>query len=345
MRAALFQRHGPPEAIEVGELPTPEPGPGEVRVRVGASSLNHLDLWVRSGLPGLTLALPHVGGSDIAGEVDALGPGAEGVEPGDRVVVDPSLGWRWHEGVRGSESPAGAHFRVIGEHVRGGLAEYAVVPIENLLPLPDGVTFRKAAAASLVAVTAWRGLITRGGLRAGERVLITGGSGGVATMALQIALLAGAHVTVLTSGEENRQKLDALGAHQVVDRHAGEVGELLREALRPLGGVDVVFDSVGEAIWPALIRSLAPGGRLVCYGSTSGPHASIDLRHVFWKQLAVIGTTMGSPAEFRDAMRLVFDGALDPMIHSVTGLEGVQEGHRLLEDGQVFGKLVVEPGA
>lgn len=286
--------------------------------------------------------MPHVGGSDIAGEVDALGPGVEGVVLGARVVVDPSLDWDWYSGVRRGPDLTNLEFRVIGEHTQGGFAEYAVVPAANLLQLPDHVSFHTAAAASLVFVTAWRGLMTRGALRPGERVLITGGSGGVATAAVQLARHAGATVFVLTSGEDNCRRLERLGAHVALDRNSGDVGALVKECTGP-EGVDVVLDSVGEALWGVLIRAMAPGGRLVTVGATTGPNATMDLRHVFWKQISILGSTMGSPGEFHAAMRLVFQGAVRPVIHSTVPLEGVQGAHAILEGGGVFGKVVVTP--
>jgi NADPH:quinone reductase-like Zn-dependent oxidoreductase len=341
LKAALFHEHGGPEVIRVEDVPDPRPGPGQVRIRVRASSLNHLDLWVRRGLP-IRTPMPHIGGSDIAGEVDALGAGVDGVAPGTRVVVDPSLDWEWYTGVRRGAGLPDPEFRVIGEHTQGGFAEYAVVPAENLLRIPDRVSFEVAAAASLVFVTAWRALMTRGRLRAGERVLVTGGSGGVSTAAIQLARHAGATVFAITSGAENCRRLEGLGAHVVLDRTAGEVKELVREATGRQG-VDLALDSVGEATWKVLIQALAPGGRLVTYGATTGPRAVTDLRHVFWKQLSILGSTMGSPGEFHAAMRLVFQGDVHPVIHSTVPLEAVRGAHALLEGGGVFGKVVITP--
>ncbi len=341
MKAAVFHEHGGPEVIRTEELPIPEPGPGQVRVRVRASSLNHLDLWVRRGLP-IEIPIPHIGGSDIAGEVDATGEGAEGVPRGARVVADPSLDWAWYEGVRRGADLPNPHFRVIGEHTQGGFAEYALVPADNLLQLPDHVAFETAAAASLVSVTAWRALMGRAQLRPGERVLITGGSGGVSTAAIQMARNAGARIFVLTSGEESCRRVGELGADVALDRSSGDPRELIREATGSRG-VDVVLDSVGEVLMGTLIRALAPGGRLVTYGATTGPKPKVDLRHVFWKQLSILGTTMGSPREFREAMEQVFLGHVQPVIHSTVGLEGVAGAHELLEEGGVFGKIVVRP--
>ncbi len=342
MRAALFSEHGGPEVIRISEVPVPSPGPGEVRIRVGATSLNHLDLWIRRGLP-TPIPMPHIGGSDIAGQVDAMGPGVEGVSEGTRVVVDPSLDWAWYEGARSGEDLPSPRFRVLGEHTQGGLAEYTVVPVVNLMQIPEGASYDEAAAAGLVFVTAWRGLITRGKLRPGERVLITGGSGGVATAAVQIAAYSGAEVFAVTSGEENVRRLLDLGAHVVVDRERGPLGELLREATGKRR-VDLVLDSVGEVVWGDLIKTLDVGGRLVTYGATTGASASTDLRHVFWKQLSILGSTMGSATEYREVMELVFAGELRPVIDRVFTLDETAEAHRLLEEGSVFGKLVVRPG-
>lgn len=340
MRAAVFTEHGGPEVVHVADVAAPEPGPGEVRIRVRASSLNHLDLWARRGLP-FPIPMPHIGGSDIAGEVEAVGLGAEAIRPGTRVVVDPSLDWAWFEGVRRGGGLPDPRFGVIGEHTQGGFAELAVVPSANLFALPDHVAYETAAATGLVSVTAWRALMTRAGLQAGERVLITGGSGGVATAAVQFARHAGATVIALTSGAESCRRLEELGAHVTIDRLTGDPAELIRDATGA-ERVHVVLDSVGEPLWGALVRALAPGGRLVCYGATAGPEARTDLRHVFWKQLSILGSTMGSPAEFRAAMRAVFDGTIRPIVHTTVPLEGVREAHELLESGTVFGKIVVQ---
>ncbi|MEX0935427.1 MAG: zinc-binding dehydrogenase [Gemmatimonadota bacterium] len=341
MRAAIFSEHGGPEVLRIADVDVPEPGPGEVRIRVRASALNHLDLWVRRGLP-IETTMPHIGGSDIAGRVEAVGPGVEGVPEGTRVVVDPVLGWEWVEGVeRGEDFPA-PRFRLIGEHTQGGFAEYAVVPAANLLQVPDEVSFETAAAAGLVFVTAWRALVTRGGVRAGESVLVTGGSGGVATAAIQIAARSGARVCVLTSGKENAERVRELGAEVVLDRTEGSIAEVLEDGLGK-ATIDLALDSVGEPAWDGLIRVLKVRGRLVSIGATAGPKPGIDLRHVFWKQLSILGSTMGSPAEFRQVMRLVFRGAFRPVVDAILPLEQVEEAHRRLEAGDVFGKLVLLP--
>lgn len=340
MKAAIVSAHGGPEVVRIADVSEPQPGPGEARVAVKASSLNHLDLWVRRGLPHGP-PLPHIGGSDVAGVVDAVGAGVDRALAGTRVVVDPSLDYDWYEGREG-EGTAERPFRLIGEHTNGGLAEKVVVPAANLLELPDAVPFETAAAAALVFVTAWRGLITRGGLRAGERVLVTGASGGVGTAALEIARWRGATVFAVTNGKEKSERVRALGADFVYDRTAGDFS---RELWKDTGkrGVHVVLDSVGEPLWESTVRSLAVSGRLVSYGATAGPHAKTDLRRLFWRQLSILGSTMGTPAEFREVMGLVFRGELKPVIHEVMPLEQARRAHEMLEAGEVFGKLVLVP--
>jgi NADPH:quinone reductase-like Zn-dependent oxidoreductase len=344
MRAAVFHEHGGPEVVRVEERPTPEPGPGEVRLAVKASAMNHLDLWVRRGLP-IETTMPHIGGSDMAGVVDAVGPGVDEAAVGARVTVDPSLDYGFYDGEPRGPAFGDPPLRLIGEHTDGGFAEYAVVPAANLLQLPDEVSYQTAAAAGLVAVTAWRGLLVRGGLRAGETVLVTGASGGVGSMAVQVAARAGAVVHALTSGAANVARVEALGAHQVWDRTEGEGDDWAKRLRAATGGrgVDVVLDSVGEALWGSLLRLLAVRGRLVSYGATTGTGGAVDLRHLFWKQLSVLGSTMGTPAEYRAAMRAVFRRDLHPVIHQVLPLAEARRAHGLLESGDVFGKLVLVP--
>lgn len=341
MRAAVFETFGGPDVVEVKKVPMPEPGPGQVRVKVEAAAMNHLDLWVRRGLP-IETPMPHIGGSDIAGLVHAVGPGAEDVPVGTRVVVDPSLGYDWYEGQDRGESFDELPFRIIGEHTQGGFAEYAVVPAGNLLEVPEGVSSVDAAACGLVFVTAWRALVSRGRLRAGERVLITGASGGVGTAAVQIAARAGAKVFAVTGGRDNAVRAKSLGADVVYDRFEVDFSrEVWRDTYK--SGVHVAFDTVGEEIWSKCLRALARGGRLVTSGATTGSRGSTEIRLVFWKQLEILGSTMGTPTEFREVMRLVFDGVFEPVIHEVLPLSEARRAHEILEGGDVFGKLVLVP--
>jgi NADPH:quinone reductase-like Zn-dependent oxidoreductase len=254
----------------------------------------------------------------------------------------PALGWEWTQGAQPPSDLPSPRFGIIGEHTNGGLAELVTVPAANLVELPQAVPFETAAAAALVFVTAWRGLVSRGRLRPGERVLVTGASGGVSTAAIQIAVHSGAEVFAVTSGPEKVERVKALGAHVVLDRLTGSLGDLIKDATRGRR-VDLVFDSVGGSAWPDLVKALRPSGRLVVYGATAGAETELDLRHIFWKQLSVLGTSAGSPSEFREVMRLVFSGTLAPVVDRVLPLDAVSEGHRLLEGGRVFGKIVVRP--
>lgn len=341
MRAAVFESFGGPEVVGIRDVPVPEPGAGEVRLRVEAAAMNHLDLWVRRGLP-IETPMPHIGGSDVAGVVDAVGAGAEAVPLGTRVVVDPSISYGWYDGQDRGDSIEDRPFQIFGEHTQGGFAEYTIVPAENLLEIPDGFPAAEAAAAGLVFVTAWRALMTRAKLRAGERVLITGASGGVGTAALQVAARAGAKVHAVTGGEDMVRLAKELGAHVAYDRFTVDFSrEVWRDTHKQ--GVHVVFDTVGESIWPQCLRALAVGGRLVTSGATTGSRGVTELRLVFWKQLSILGSTMGTPTEFRQVMRLVFDGTFAPVIQEVLPLEEACRAHEILESGKVFGKLVLVP--
>jgi NADPH:quinone reductase-like Zn-dependent oxidoreductase len=341
MKAAVFAEFGGPDVVRIEEMEVPDPGPGEVRVAVKAAAMNHLDLWVRRGLP-IKITMPHIGGSDIAGVVDVVGPEVAGVEPGTRVVVDPSLDYDWYDGVDSGPDLGRREFRIIGEHTQGGFAEFCVAPAANLVQIPDGVPFDKAAAASLVSVTAWRALMVRGRVRAGERVLVTGASGGVSSVAIQMARAAGAEVYAVTSGQESVERASSLGAHVVYDR---DKVDWAKEIFTDTGkqGVNLALDSVGAAIWEDCLKALSIGGRLVTFGATTGAAGPTEIRLVFWKQLSILGSTMGTPKDYRNAMAMVFDGTVEPVIHAVLPLEEARQAHEILEAGEAFGKIVLTP--
>ncbi|MEJ2313165.1 MAG: zinc-binding dehydrogenase [Gemmatimonadales bacterium] len=342
MKAAYFTRHGGIDALEVGDLPAPSPAPADAVVDVAAAALNHLDLHVLRGIPGLKLLLPHIGGSDIAGTIAELGSEVEGWEPGDRVVVDPGVSCGRCPACEADQAPLCPEYRIIGEHLPGGFAERVVVPARNLHGIPDGDPFAAAAAAPLVFQTAWRALMSRARLCEGETVLITGASGGVSTAAIQIARRAGATVLAVTGGADKVRRVRDLGADHVIDRTEVDFAREVRR-ITDKRGVDVVLDSVGEAMWEGCIRSLAPDGRLITYGGTSGPEVKLDVRRVFWRQLRIIGSTMGSRSEFREVMDLVFAGELSPVIDQTMSLDAAREAYERLEAGAQFGKIVLLP--
>ncbi len=340
MRAALFHEHGGPDVVRVERVEVPEPGPDEVLLRVEAAAMNHLDLWLRRGLP-IETTMPHIGGSDIAGRIDRIGRDVPDLDRAARYVVDPSIGCGECEWCRRGEIPLCVHYRILGEHTNGGFAEYVAVPAANLYAVPASLPLEAAAAAPLATLTAYRALVTRGRLKRGESVLITGASGGVATAAIQIAKHIGARVHAVTSAPYV-ERVSALGADIVYDREQTDFSrEVWRETDRR--GVDVILDSVGEAFFAQNVRALARGGRLVIYGATTGPAARLDLRVVFWKQVEVLGSTMATPPEFRAAMALVVQGVVRPVVDRVMPLDQAAAAHEHLESGDAFGKIVLRP--
>ena len=332
MRAALFYEHGGPEVVRVEDVLRPEPRAGEVLIRVRAASMNHLDLWARRGLP-FAIPLPHIGGSDVVGTV-------EGTR--QRVVVNPSL-WcgRCRYCVR-AEEPLCVEYRILGEHIDGGFAEFVAVPAAHAYPLPDTLSWEEAAGLPVSYGTAWRAVVTQAAVRPGEDVLVLGASGGTAIAAIQIAKLAGARVFAVTRGAENVERVRRLGADVVYDR--AEV-DWSSQVFRDTGkqGTDVVIENVGEATWKGSMRALGRGGRLVTYGATTGPTAEIDLRMLFWKQVRIIGTTMATRADWEAMMRVALRGELRPVVDSVMPLEQARSAHERLEAGGQFGKIVLLP--
>ncbi len=342
MKAAIFREHGGIEQLEIAELPRPVAGTGEVVLRVRAAAMNHLDLWVRRGLPGVNIPLPHVGGSDIAGEVAGFGAGVDGWKTGARVVVNPGLWDGTCEWCLKGEHSLCVNYRIIGEHIDGGFAEYVVVPAANLLSIPDDFSFEEAAAVPLVFLTAWRALITQARLRVGESVLILGASGGAASAGIQIAKLAGAKVYAVTSSEEKAERARRLGADVIINRTVGDFSkEIFKQTNRR--GVDVVLENTGEKTWEGSLRALARGGRLVTYGGTTGANALTNIPLLFWKQIQIIGSTMGTATEFSTVMRLVWERKLLPVLDRSLPLEQIRLAHEILEAGDQFGKLVLTP--
>jgi NADPH:quinone reductase-like Zn-dependent oxidoreductase len=344
MYAVGFHRHGGPEVLEPLELETPEPGAGEVRVRVAACGLNHLDLWVRGGLPGLKLPMPHVGGGDIAGHVDAVGRDVRHVKAGDRVVLNPGVSCGVCARCLAGEDNLCPKYGIFGEHRRGGNAEYVVAPAANVVPLPGDVSFEDAACLPVTFVTAWQMVAHKAGLRPGDVALVQAASSGVGVALVQMARLFGATVIATASTEAKRARLPDLGAAHVLDSTDADLPKAVK-ALTGGQGVDVVFDHVGIATWERSVRSLRYGGRLVTCGATTGYDARVDLRVLFWKQIQLIGSTMGSKADFIAALGHVAAGRLRAVRDVVLPLERLREAHERLEAREQFGKIVVAPPA
>ncbi len=318
----------------------PEPGTQEVRVAIRAAALNHLDIFVRDGIPGVPL--PQIPGADGAGVLDALGAGVEGLSAGDRVLIQPGLFCNACEFCRCGEQSLCVGYRILGEHVPGTFADAVVVPARNVFPIPERLSFEQAAAFPLVYQTAWRMVVTRGDVRPGQTVLIHGAGGGAGGAALEIARLAGARVFATTSGAEKGKRLAEAGAEVVIDYTKQDVAKEIR-ALTGKRGVDVVIDSVGEKTWMTSLKSAAKGGRIVTCGATSGPNPKEELRLVFWNHLSILGSTMSNDREFRAMLSAVAAGRLSPRIDSVVPFSRAKEAYERLEKGDQHGKIVLVP--
>jgi NADPH:quinone reductase-like Zn-dependent oxidoreductase len=342
VKALAFDQHGGLDRLRYRDVPDPVIGAGDVLVRVRAAALNHLDLFVREGLPGLKVPLPFWSGCDIAGDVAEVGAAVHGVAVGDRVAVNPNLNCgRCEFCVKGEHSLC-VRFGLLGEHTHGGLAEYVRVEGSKVLPLPAHVAYEDAAAFILVNMTAWRMLVTQARLRAGEDVLIIGVGGGVSSAAVPIGKLCGARVWVTSSSDDKLARAHALGADECIN-YARE--DWVKAVWERTGrrGVDVVVENVGAATWKGAIRSLVKGGRLVTCGATSGPIGETDIRQVFWKQISIIGSTMSTNAEFKDVLAQLFRGRLPSIVDSVLPLEDGVAAQQKLAEGKQFGKLVLVP--
>lgn len=341
MRALTLRQTGGIDFLELREVPDPgNPSPGWVRIRVMAVALNRLDLFVTQGLPHTKPSFPHVVGSDAAGVIDAVGTGVTAVQPGDRVVVNPGLSCRRCAPCLAGEHPLCREYRILGEHLPGTLAEFLLVPEQNVAVIPDEIPWAEAAAFTLATLTAWRMLTTRARLQAGETVLVWGAGGGVAQASIQIASLLGARV-MATSGSDAKLPLAReLGAELVLNHRTEDVVRRVRDLTG--GGVDVVVDSVGEATWTSSLRALRPMGRLVTCGATSGPQVSLDIRKLFWFQWSILGSTMGNDAEFQAIVEHFRQGRLRPVVDSVVSLAEGPAAYARLAAGAQSGKLVIE---
>ena len=341
MKAVVFHQHGGPDVLQYTDLPTPQPGPGQVLVRLRAAALNRLDIWVRVGWPGIQLAYPHIPGADGAGEVAEVGPGVEDFSGGERVVINPNLSCGRCEACLAGYDNRCRHWKLLGETIPGTYAEFVTLPQSNLLPLPPGFPAEKAAAAGLVYLTAWHSLIQRAGLRPGETVLVVGASGGVNTASIQIARLAGARVLVVGSSPQKLALAQSLGADGLIDRSQEENWFKTVYQMTGRRGADVVVDNVGVTFTQSF-RAAARGGRIVTVGNTGSAQFEIDNRFIFGKHLALLGSTMGTRADFSAVMGLVFAGRLQPVVDRVFPLAQAAQAQARLEHGEQMGKIVLE---
>jgi NADPH:quinone reductase-like Zn-dependent oxidoreductase len=342
VQALTISSHGGLDRVELrNDLPMPEVRrPVDVRIRVRAAALNHLDLFVVAGLPGVTITPPWVLGADASGIIDAVGSDVRDVAVGDQVIVNPGLSDRTCEYCRAGEQPLCPHFGILGEHFPGTMAEYIVIPATNVRVVPLDAPPEEAAAFTLATLTAWRMVVSRAAVQAGEDVLIWGIGGGVALAALQICKQIGARVWVVSASAEKLRRAADLGADVLLNRTEVDVARVVRERTGKRG-VDVVIDNVGHATWDQSLRALGRRGRLVSCGATSGPVVETDLRRLFWNQWSILGSTMGNDAEFDAIVAEFRAGRLRPPVDSVFPLADGRAALERLQSGQQFGKIVV----
>jgi NADPH:quinone reductase-like Zn-dependent oxidoreductase len=342
MKAVRFHTHGGPEVLVYEDVPDPKVGYGEILIEVKATSINHIDIFLRRGMPGVKVPLPKIEGCDAAGIIREVGPGVNDLKPGDRVTINPGISCGHCEFCAAGFGSECTTYAMVGEHIDGAYAQLVKVPAHVALRLPDSIPFETAAAAPLVFLTAWGMLVGKGYIRPGEDVLILGAGAGVGTAAIQIAKLAGCRVIATASTDEKLERAKALGADVLINYKKEEFDKRIRD-LTNRRGVDVVVDYIGNDTWVRSLRSARKGGRVLTCGATTGYAPQTDLRHIFYRQVQVIGSTMGSHREFLDVMKCIFQGQLKPVIDQVLPLSEARRGHELIESRQVFGKIVLQP--
>jgi len=341
LKAVRFHENGGPEKLHYEEVPKPVIGETEVLVKVRACALNHLDIWARAGTRKERLPMPHISGSDIAGEIAEFGTLVTGHIAGEKVLVAPGISCRICEYCANGWDSLCTSYKIIGNETQGGYAECVAVPRENILPIPDKLSFEEASSVPLVFLTAWHMLVTRADLKAGETVLVWAAGSGVGSAAIQVAKVLGAKVVATAGSDEKTEKARKLGADWVINHHTQEVPE---EVKRVTNGakVNVVFDHIGTATWEKSMRSMAPGGRLVNCGVTSGGKAEVDIRYVFVRQFSLLGSYMGGMGELLKVLKFFEDGRLKPVVDSVFPLQDAAKAQERMEKSQHFGKIVLK---
>ncbi|ADD29526.1 MULTISPECIES: zinc-binding dehydrogenase [Meiothermus] len=341
MRAVWMASRGGPEVLRYGEIAPPVLEAGQVRIAVKAVALNHLDVWVRKGVASPKLPLPHILGCDIAGVVESVGAGVSGVAPGDAVVVNPGVSCGRCARCLGGQDNLCAGYQILGEHRWGGYAELVVVPAANILPKPARLSWLEAASLPLTFLTAWQMVVDKLQVRPGEDVLVMAAGAGVSVAAIQIAKLHGARVIATASSDEKLAQAKALGADEGVNYSQPD---WYKEVRRLTGGkgADAVVDHTGAQYWEGVIKATAWGGRISLVGASSGYEATTPLSHIFYRQLSIFGSTMASKSRLFPILQFVAEGRLRPVIGATLPLSQAAEGHRLLEERRVFGKVVLE---
>jgi NADPH:quinone reductase-like Zn-dependent oxidoreductase len=340
MKAAIIHEFGGPEVLRYKDVPDPQLRKDQVLIRVRACALNHLDVWVRKGLPGVKL--PHILGSDIAGEIVEVGEYITGFQPGQRVLVAPMHFCNHCEECVAGRQNLCSEFTVLGNAVDGGNCELIAVPAVNVIAIPDSLGFNDAASVPLVFLTAFHMLTGRASIRPGNTVLVLGANSGVGIAAIQIAKLFNATVIATAGDDRKTQKARELGADYVINHYQQKIGDEARR-ITSKAGVDIVIEHVGAATWNESMKALKPGGTLVTCGATSGPQASFDLRFLFARHLALLGSYMGTMGELHEVLKLVFSGKLRPVVDSTFPMRDIRAAHEYLEQSRMFGKVVLNP--
>jgi NADPH:quinone reductase-like Zn-dependent oxidoreductase len=340
MKVVRIHEFGGPDVLRHEDIPDPKLRKDQVLVRVRACAMNHLDLWIRKGLTGVPL--PHILGSDVAGEIVEVGEYVKGFQPGQRVLLAPMVFCNHCEKCGAGLQNQCPTFTVLGNRVDGGNCELIAVPAINIIPIPSKMDFNQAASAPLVFTTAWHMLVGRAGIKIGQTVLVLGANSGVGIAAIQLAKLLGARV-IATAGDEGKaEKARTLGADHVIDHYKQKISEEVRKITNK-EGVDIVVEHVGPATWDESMRSLKRGGTLVTCGATTGPQANIDLRFLFSRQLSLLGSYMGTMGELHEVMKQVFNGKLKPVVDRVFPLKEARAAHEYMQSSQMFGKIVLVP--
>jgi NADPH:quinone reductase-like Zn-dependent oxidoreductase len=342
MKAARIHQHGSPEVLVYEDVPDPKIKANQILLRVKACALNHLDLFVRAGIPGMKFAMPHILGCDIAGEVVEVGELCERVKPGWRVLLSPGVSCRQCDQCAAGRDSFCRKYTIFGYGIDGGDAELVAAPEWTAIQIPDDLSFEEAAAAPLVFLTAWHMLVGRAKLQLGEDVLVLAASSGVGQAAIQIAKLHRCRVIATAGGEAKLAKARELGADHVIDHYNQDISAEVKK-FTGKRGVDVVFEHVGAATWPKSLESLAPAGRLVTCGNTTGWDVKLDLRFLFSKQWSLLGSFMGTLGDLHAVLKFVFRKELKPVIDRVYPLSEIRAAHERLEHKEQFGKVLVKP--